>query len=88
MSKTKTKTQAQTRNVSTTIREEDYKFLKHYNLHVSAALSIGIQTIRKMFQNEHVGLDEQVGLSNDDIQLVKELLDENRNVLKRLGEAD
>ena len=73
---------AQNRNVSTTIREEDYQFLKQYNLHVSAALSIGIQTIKKMFLNENVGL------SNEDIQLVKSLLDENRTVLKRLGEAD
>ncbi|MHA1619612.1 MAG: hypothetical protein ACTSVZ_10060 [Promethearchaeota archaeon] len=72
----------QTRNVSTTIREEDYQFLKQYNLHVSAALSIGIQTIKKMFTNE------QEGLSKDDINLVKSLMDENRNVLKRLGEAD
>ena len=72
----------QTRNVSTTIREEDYQFLKQYNLHVSAALSIGIQTIKKMI------LNEQVGLTNDDIQLVKNLMDENRHVLRRLGEAD
>jgi post-segregation antitoxin (ccd killing protein) len=72
----------QTRNVSTTIREEDYQFLKHYNLHVSAALSIGIQTIKKMFINE------KVGLSDEDIQLVNTLMDENRNVLRRLGEAD
>ncbi|MHA1674666.1 MAG: hypothetical protein ACTSYI_13690 [Promethearchaeota archaeon] len=50
--------------------------------YVSAALSIGIQIIKKMF------LNEQVGLSNDDIQLVKELVDENWNVLNRLGEAD
>ena len=73
---------SQNRNVTTTIREEDYQFLKQYNLHVSAALSIGIQTIRKMF------LNEKVGLSNEDILLVKGLLDENRTVLKRLGEAD
>ena len=72
----------QTRNVSTTVREEDYQFLKHYNLHVSAALSIGIQTIKKMFTHE------KVGLSNKDIQLVNSLMDENRNVLKKLGEAD
>ena len=72
----------QTRNVSTTIREEDYQFLKHYNLHVSAALSIGIQTIKKMFVNE------KVGLSKEDVQLVNNLMDENRNVLKRLREAE
>lgn len=72
----------QTRNVSTTIREEDYQFLKQYNLHVSAALSIGIQTIKKMI------LNEQVGLTKDDIKLVKNLMDENRHVLKRLGEVD
>ena len=72
----------QTRNVSTTIREEDYQFLKQYNLHVSAALSIGIQTIKKMI------LNEQVGLTKDDIQLVKNLMDENRHVLRRLGEVD
>ncbi len=72
----------QTRNVSTTIREEDYQFLKQYNLHVSAALSIGIQTIKKMI------LNEQVGLTKDDIQLVKNLMDENRHVLRRLGKVD
>jgi len=33
-------------------------------------------------------LNEQVGLTKDDIQLVKNLMDENRHVLRRLGEAD
>ncbi len=73
---------AKTRNVSTTIREEDYHFLKQYNLQVSAALSIGIQTLRNIFS------DGQSGLSEADMKLVKDLMVENRNVLKRLGEAE
>ncbi len=76
MSKTKN------RNVSTTIREEDYQFLKEYNLQVSAALSIGIQTLKNIY------LSRQSTISNTDMELIRDLMDKNRNVLKRLGEAN
>lgn len=76
MSKTKN------RNVSTTIREEDYQFLQEYNLQVSAALSIGIQTLKNIY------LSQQSTMSHTDMELMRELMDKNRNVLKRLGEEN
>ncbi len=79
---TESKLKLKTKNVTTTIKENDYDFLKENNLQVSAALSIGVQTLRKIYETG------QVQLSSEDIQLVKELMEENRNVLKRLGEPD
>lgn len=72
-----------TKNVTTTIIEDDYEFLKRHNLQVSAALSIGVQTIRKMFENTVIA-----PMQNDDRELVARLINENKRVLKRLGEAD
>jgi hypothetical protein len=77
MSKSKTK------NVTTTIIEDDYEFLRVHNLQVSAALSIGIQSLKKIFEEP-----PETQLSPDDVSLIKEILQKNKNVLKRLGEAD
>ena len=74
-----------TRSVSTTIRDDDYNFLKDYNLQVSAALSIGIQTLKNIFNKDQTS---RIGLLDKDIELVKNLMNENRNVLKRLGETE
>jgi ribosome-associated toxin RatA of RatAB toxin-antitoxin module len=72
-----------TKNVTTTIIEDDYEFLKRHNLQVSAALSIGVQAIRKMFDSNVIA-----PMQNEDRDLVNRLITENRRVLKRLGEAD
>ena len=72
-----------TKNVTTTIIEDDYEFLKRHNLQVSAALSIGVQTIRKMFESNVIP-----PMQNEDRELVNRLINENKRVLKRLGEAD
>jgi hypothetical protein len=72
-----------TKNVTTTIIEDDYEFLKRHNLQVSAALSIGVQAIRKLFENNVIS-----PMPNEDRELVNRLIQENRMVLKRLGEAD
>jgi ribosome-associated toxin RatA of RatAB toxin-antitoxin module len=72
-----------TKNVTTTIIEEDYEFLKRHNLQVSAALSIGVQAIRKMFESNVIA-----PMQNEDRELVTRLINENKRVLKRLGEAD
>jgi len=72
-----------TKNVTTTIIEGDYEFLKRHNLQVSAALSIGVQTIRKMFEDNVLA-----PLHHEDRELVSRLINENKRVLKRLGEAD
>ena len=79
---TETKSKLKTKNVTTTIKEDDYKFLKENNLQVSSALSIGVQTLRNIYETG------QVKMSSEDIKLVRELMKENRNVLKRLGESD
>ncbi len=74
---------AKTKNVTTTILEVDYEFLKHHNLQVSAALSIGVQTIRKLFESNVIA-----PMHNEDRELINRLIDENRRVLKRLGKSD
>ncbi|MBN2156994.1 MAG: hypothetical protein JW776_13200 [Candidatus Lokiarchaeota archaeon] len=79
---TQSKLKQKTKNVTTTIKEDDYKFLKKNNLQVSSALSIGVQTLRNIYETG------QVKINSEDIKLVRELMDENRNVLKRLGESD
>ncbi|MHA1110323.1 MAG: hypothetical protein ACTSRE_04435 [Promethearchaeota archaeon] len=71
-----------TKNVTTTIKEDDYKFLKKNNLQVSSALSIGVRTLRNIYETG------QEKMSTEDIQLVKDLMKENRSVLKRLGESE
>jgi hypothetical protein len=77
MSKTKTK------SVTTTIIEEDYDFLRAHNLQVSAALSIGVQSLKKIYETE-----PESQLSTEDVNLIKQILQDNKKVLKRLGEAD
>ena len=72
-----------TKNVTTTIIEDDYEFLKRHNLQVSAALSIGVQTIRKIFESNVIA-----PMQSEDRELVTRLINENKRVLKRLGEAD
>lgn len=72
-----------TKNVTTTIIEDDYVFLKQHNLQVSAALSIGIQTLRRLFEAK-----AKAPIQDEDRELVSNLINENRRVLKRLGEAD
>ena len=79
---TEVKLKPKTKNVTTTIKQEDYEFLKKNNLQMSSALSIGVQTLKNIY---HTG---EPMMSSDDIKLVKRLMEENRNVLKRLGETE
>jgi hypothetical protein len=72
-----------TKNVTTTIIADDYEFLKEHNLQVSAALSIGIQTLKRLFERNN-----KTPISDVDRDLINRLISENRKVLKRLGEAD
>ena len=71
-----------TKNVSTTILVKDYSFLKNHNLQVSAALSVGVQTLRNIYEGT------LPKLKSNDVQLIQGLIDENRAVLKRLGESE
>ena len=61
---TKSKIKLKTKNVTTTIKENDYDFLKENHLQVSAALSIGVHTLRKIYET---------GLYPEDIQIIKDL---------------
>ena len=54
---TESKMKNKTKNVTTTIKEDDYKFLKENNLQVSAALSIGVRTLRNIFETGIVPFD-------------------------------
>jgi hypothetical protein len=47
---TESNSKPKTKNVTTIIKVDDYKFLKENNLHVSDALSIGVRTLRKLFE--------------------------------------
>lgn len=79
---TESKVKQKTKNVTTTIKEDDYRFLKKNNLQVSSALSIGVQTLRNIYETG------QVKMSSEDVKLVRELMNENRNLIKRLGEKN
>ncbi len=74
--------------VTLTITENDRNFLKEHGVPVPAALAMGVQAIRELFSKPGIAslpLDE-VSLKAD-LPMVKEILEENRVVLKRLGEA-
>ncbi|MHA1679620.1 MAG: hypothetical protein ACTSUE_01340 [Promethearchaeota archaeon] len=80
--------QKETKKVTTTILNDDYNFLKEHNMQVSAALSIGIQTLRKLFlkpDTDPKPLNE-TSLKSD-LPMIKRILEENREILKRLGES-
>ena len=57
---TEFKSKPKTKNVTTTIKEDDYRFLKENNLQVSAALSIGVRTLRHIFETGIVPFDPEV----------------------------
>lgn len=73
-----------TRNITTTIREQDYLFLKQRNINVSSVISIGIQTLKNLFGEK----EEDHSNIEDDLLLAKKLMEDNRYVLKKLGEAE
>lgn len=77
-----------TKKVTTTILQDDYQFLKEHNMQVSAALSIGVQTVRKMFSSSgnEVQPGEKTSLKSD-LPMIKRILEENREILRRLGES-
>ena len=75
---------AQSKSVTTTIREEDHDYLKRLNIPVSAALAIGINVIKKMTSP---AILEDTTLSDEDVRLVDEILTRKRELFKRLGEA-
>ena len=77
-----------TKKVTTTILQDDYQFLKEHNMQVSAALSIGVQTVRKMFSNpgNEVQTVEKISLKSD-LPMIKRIREENREILRRLGES-
>ncbi|MFX0103553.1 MAG: hypothetical protein ACFFCS_28585, partial [Candidatus Hodarchaeota archaeon] len=76
------------KKVTTTILDDDYEFLKDYNMQVSAALSIGVQAIRKMFSRPG---NETQYLENASLKyglpMIKRMLEENREILEILGES-
>ncbi len=47
---TEYKSKPKTKNVTTTIKVDDYHFLKENNLHVSDALALGVQLERTIFE--------------------------------------
>ena len=80
--------QKETKKVTTTILNEDYAFLKEHNMQVSAALSIGVQTLRKLFSKSDIDDKSVEGTSlKSDLPMIKRILEENREILKRLGES-